>query len=530
MHTELALSLEEGASELLAAVGVIPKHPLVPRRGMVEALRVCRIALVTLAATTFGLPAAAVAGDILTFHGDPNRSGHFVVPALSWERARSLRLDENFHAKLSGHVYAQPLYRQGSDSMPPLLLMATEDDIVHAIDARSGSEIWRRSLGRPVARSSLRCGNISPLGVTGTPVIDATKQVVYLDAAVEGESGPRHLVFALSLKDGSSLPGWPVDAGDALARSRRNFTPRDQNQRGALAIFDGRVYVPFGGHFGDCGEYRGVIIGISLADSTNVTNWATRARGGGVWAPGGLSSDGTSLYAATGNTFGATSFSDGEMVARLAPDLHRSDDKRDFFAPLDWEALDARDVDLGGTNPLPIDVPRPDGAQPLMLALGKDGKAYLLDRQSLGGIGGQLVVDAVSLRSIITAPAVYPADDGVFVAFHADGAQCPPSQRGGGLVVLKIQAGSPPRMRTAWCAAFRGAGSAMATTTDGRANSIVWILGAEGDNRLHGYRGDNGEVLFTGPVLPGLRHFQTLIATEDRIYIAADGAVYAFLF
>jgi hypothetical protein len=165
-----------------------------------------------------------------------------------------------------------------------------------------------------------------------------------------------------------------------------------------------------------------------------------------------------------------------------------------------------------------------------MLALGKDGKAYLLDRQSLGGIGGQLAVDTVSLRSIITAPAVYPADDGVFVAFHADGAHCPPSQRGGGLVVLKIQAGSPPSMSTAWCGAFRGAGSAIATTTGGGANPIVWILGAEGDNRLHAFRGDNGEGLFIGPTLSGLRHFQTLIATEDRIYIAADDAVYAFLF
>jgi outer membrane protein assembly factor BamB len=492
---------------------------------MVEALRVCRIALVTLAATTFGVPAAA---DILTFHGDPNRSGHFVVPALNWERARSLRPDVNFRAKLSGHVYAQPLYWRGSDSMPPLLLIATEDDVVHAIDARSGNEIWRRSLGKPVARSSLRCGNISPLGVTGTPVIDATKQVVYLDAAVEEESGPRHLVFALSLKDGSSLSGWPVNVGEALARVHQNFTPRDQNQRGALAIFDGRVYVPFGGHFGDCGEYRGVIVGISLADPTSVTSWATRARGGGVWAPGGITSDGMSLYAATGNTFGAANFSDGEMVMRLAPDLHRSDDKRDFFAPSDWRALDASDVDLGGTSPLPLDVPRENGTRPLMLALGKDGKAYLLDRESLGGIGGQLAVDTVSSRSIITAPAVYPADDGVFVAFHADGTQCPSSQRGSGLVVLKIKAGSS--MTTAWCGAFRGAGSAMATTTDGRANPIVWILGAEGDNRLHAYRGDNGEVLFTGPVLSGLRHFQTLIATEDRIYIAADGAVYAFMF
>ena len=84
-------------------------------------------------------------------------------------------------------------------------------------------------------------------------------------------------------------------------------------------------------------------------------------------------------------------------------------------------------------------------------------------------------------------------------------------------------------MSTAWCGTFRGAGSAIATTTGGTSNPIVWILGAEGDNRLHGYRGDNGQTLFNGPVLSGLRHFQTLIATEDRIYIAADGAVYAFM-
>jgi hypothetical protein len=56
------------------------------------------------------------------------------------------------------------------------------------------------------------------------------------------------------------------------------------------------------------------------------------------------------------------------------------------------------------------------------------------------------------------------------------------------------------------------------------------MLGAEGDNRLHGLRGDTGEPLFTGHALAGLRHFQTLIATEDRLYVAADGAIYAFAF
>jgi hypothetical protein len=70
------------------------------------------------------------------------------------------------------------------------------------------------------------------------------------------------------------------------------------------------------------------------------------------------------------------------------------------------------------------------------------------------------------------------------------------------------------------------------TTTDGHSNAIVWVLGAEGDNQLHGFRGDTGETLFTEPhqAMAGLRHFQTLIATEDRLYVVADGSIYAFRF
>jgi hypothetical protein len=70
------------------------------------------------------------------------------------------------------------------------------------------------------------------------------------------------------------------------------------------------------------------------------------------------------------------------------------------------------------------------------------------------------------------------------------------------------------------------------TTTDGQSNPIVWVLGAEGDNQLHGFRGDTAGTLFTGPhqAMAGLRHLQTLIATEDRLYVAADGTTYAFRF
>src|SRR5205085_12333353 len=174
-------------------------------------------------------------------------------------------------------------------------------------------------------------------------VIDEAGQALYLDAMVESEAGPRHRIFALSLKNGAVLTGWPVDVTQALEATRQAFNARDQNQRGALAILDGTLYVPFGGHFGDCGNYYGWVVGVSIANPRNVKSWATRARGGGIWAPGGISSIGGSLFVATGNTFGASTWSDGEAVLRLSPDLHRSTDRRDYFAPRDWRALDQRD-------------------------------------------------------------------------------------------------------------------------------------------------------------------------------------------
>jgi outer membrane protein assembly factor BamB len=445
-----------------------------------------------------------------------------------------MHLDQSFHARFSGHVYAQPLYWRPAGSGAGMLLVATEDNTIHALDAKSGQEIWRRGVGTPVPRSSLGCGNINPLGITGTPAIDPSAGLIFLDAAVNEFSGPRHRLFALSLKDGTPARGWPIDVTDALRTEGQFFNARDQNERGALAILDGTVYVPFGGHFGDCGNYHGWVMGVSIADPRNVKSWSTRARGGGIWAPGGISSSAGSLFVATGNTFGASTWSDGEGVFRLSPDLHRSSGRRDYFAPRDWRALDRRDLDLGGSNPLPLDLPAAGGTQALILALGKDGKAYLLNRSDLGGIGGSLVSETVSSAPIRTAPAAYSVGEQTFVAFQGPGTRCPEGTRGHELTVLKITSGSPPAMSTAWCGALRGAGSPIVTTTDGRSDPIVWMVGAEGDGRLHGFRGDTGEPLFTGgqsaDAMAGLRHFQTLIAAENRLFVAADGRLYAFAF
>jgi len=105
----------------------------------------------------------------LTYHGDARRSGNFVISALTWDKARALQLDRAFDAHVAGHVYGQPLYWRGSGSNGAVIVVATEDDVVQAFDATTGKELWKRSVGRPVARSLLPCGNINPLGITGTP-------------------------------------------------------------------------------------------------------------------------------------------------------------------------------------------------------------------------------------------------------------------------------------------------------------------------------------------------------------------------
>jgi hypothetical protein len=473
-------------------------------------------------------PAVAQQESVTTYHGDKARQGNFVVPGLTWDKARLGHPDPTLSAQFAGHVYAQPLYWRSAGSEAGILIVATEEDSVLAIDAATGKIVWQKSLGTPVSRDDLPCGNIDPLGITGTPVIDPRTQVIYLDAAMHSRSGPRHKVFALSLRDGSTIAGWPVDVAEALRAVGQRFDPATQGERGALTILGDRVYVPFGGNYGDCGTYHGWVVGIGTGNPTDVKVWRTRALAGGIWAPGGISSDGRSLYVATGNTIDAAQWGDGEAIIRLAPDLGHSLREEDYFAPSNWHELDDRDADLGGTGPLPFEIDSGSTAEARIIALGKDGRAYVLDRNRLGGIGGELAANTVSGGPIITGPAAYSTARSEFIAFGGDGADCPHER--GDLTVLKISRGDRPRISTAWCGAVGGLGAPIVTTTDGQANPIVWILGAEGDDRLHGFRGDTGEPLFRSERLRGLRHFQTLIAAHGHLYVASDGRIFAFAF
>ncbi len=245
-----------------------------------------------------------------------------------------------------------------------------------------------------------------------------------------------------------------------------------------------------------------------------------------IAAPSGIASDGCSLFVCTGNGSGA-SWGGSEMLARLTAGPVFSAQPSDYWVPTNWQSLDHGDVDLGGTGPVVLDVPGAGPSQ-LVAAFGKDGKVYLLGRSNMGGIGSPVASLGVTNNVIINASAAYRTATASYVVMRASGNPNCPGGQSGNLVAVKITAASPPAMSVAWCANSGGRGSPMVTTSDGTSDAIVWIVGAESDNTLHGYDGDTGQSVVSVAGFTSVRRFVTPIYAKGRIFVAADDAVYAF--
>lgn len=473
------------------------------------------------------------ASSVLQFHKNASHDGHYIEPSFTMAAAAGLHIDTSFSAPVDGPVYAQPLFVEGRGS-PDLLIVVTEQNHVVAFDASDGRVVWDKLLGSPVPLSQLPCGNIDPLGITGTPVIDGVTRTIYLDAMTTPDGGAtqKHLIFALSVDDGTVKSGWPVDVSAKVKSGSVTFNSSVQGERGALNLLNGYLYVPYGGFWGDCGTYHGWVVAVPVDNPGALLAWATSARGGGIWSSNGLVSDGASIFGVTGNTFGVSTWSGGEAVLRFSPPLSFSGSKTDYFVPTNWQNLDTNDIDLGGAGFIVFSVP---GASPsqLGMSLGKDGNAYLLDLKNLGGVSNALSTLRVSDSEINAGSTAYTTGSGSYVAFSANGngQNCPAGQ-GGDLVALKISATSPPSLSVAWCNSQNGDGAPIMTTTDGTGNPIVWGLGAENSNRLYGFDANTGQVIFNGggsnEHMSTVQHFQTPIVAKGRIYVAANDRIYAF--
>lgn len=293
-----------------------------------------------------------------TYHRDSARTGYLA----SVPDPQQLKLAWSMH--LDGAVYAEPLVIGGH------LLIATEGDSLYSLDARTGQVQWRTNIGQPVPLSTLPCGNIDPLGITGTPVYDPTTGLIFAVAQI---TGPAHILIGLDVTTGQVKVRRPVDPP--------GMDPRLHQQRAALALSHGMVYIAYGGLNGDCGNYHGWVVASRTDGNQPLLSYQVpTTRQGGIWASSGPAIDASgNIYVAVGNgaaTSGKWDHSDS--ILRLSPTLQL----QDSFAPTRWPADNAVDQDLGSMGPLLL----PGG---VIFADGKSGTAYLLHADKLGGIGGQ---------------------------------------------------------------------------------------------------------------------------------------------
>jgi outer membrane protein assembly factor BamB len=137
-------------------------------------------------------------------HNHLSRDGLYIDSAFTRSAAANATRDLNFNGTISGNVYAQPLYVEGGPSGKPRVIVVTESNNIYALDATTGTVIWQRNVGAPVT-SGLPCGNISPLGITGTPVVNLASRALFFDAMIDGAT-KRHFIYSLNVDTGAINP------------------------------------------------------------------------------------------------------------------------------------------------------------------------------------------------------------------------------------------------------------------------------------------------------------------------------------
>jgi hypothetical protein len=345
-----------------------------------------------------------------TFHDDNARTGaNLREVVLTPANVNKATFGKLFSDALDGLTFASPLYVRNvaipGKGLHDVVYVATEHDSVYAFDARrAGPPLWHDSFIDPSAGvtpvpavDTSETGDIpGEIGITGTPVIDPATKTLYVVAATkdvkDGQSTYFQRLHALDLGTGAEKDGGPVvieagarGTGGGAEDGRVSFSPLHANQRAALLLLNGVVYAAFASH-GFNPPYHGWILGYNATTLKQVLVYCTtpNAESGGIWMDGGgLAADASgSIYAATGNgTFDASSGGSdyGDSLIRLDARGRVSD----YFTPHDQHFLDKLDVDLGSGGVLVLpDQPGPH--RRLIVAAGKGGTVYLVDRDHMG--------------------------------------------------------------------------------------------------------------------------------------------------
>ncbi len=500
---------------------------------------------------------AQVPVSVTTFHNDNSRTGQNVNEiVLTPSNVNSNQFGKLFSVTVTGVVYAQPLYLANvsiNGGTHNVLYVATEHDMLYAIDADSGAVYWNVSLipagGSTVnSVSDANCSDLVPeIGITGTPVIDPSTNTIYVVTHTKEAGLFFYRLHALDVVTSAEKFGGPVVLTDVNGQ----FDPIQENQRPALLLVNGHVIIAWSSHC-DNSPWHGWVMSYSASALAReaVLNTTPTGNAAGVWMSGdGVAADSAgNLFFATGNgTYdGAANGNYGDSIMKVSPPSGGNFIVADWFTPFNQSSLSAGDHDVGSGGVLLLpDLPAGSAHQQLLVEMGKEGWIFVVDRNNMG----QFCLTCTSQDTQIVQE-IPGASVGIWgsPAYWNDNVYWGGGNDSGGLDSVKAFSfnannsgllSTSPTSNTSQAFSF-GTGAPV-ISANGTASGILWIL----DNGswqstccqvLYAYDATNlanmlynsNQALNSRDVPGGAVKFTAPTIANGKVYVGSQGVVSAF--
>jgi len=505
--------------------------------------------------------ASSNASDVLTHHYDAMRSGtntHELT--LTTANVNSGTFGKVAEFTVDGQIDGQILYLNQvaipSVGNKNVLYFATENDSVYAVDADSisgaaATVLWKtRTLPAgdvPLSSNDAGCGYINPVGIMSTPVIDRSRNAIYVVASSKNSSGSVfHRLHALNLATGAELFGGPTTITATFPGTGGNstggtvtFLAKAQQERAALLESNGTIYTSWSGYDGDCGNYSAWVISFSADNlaNTGAIDLVPNTRGAGIWLGGGgpAADSAGNVYFPTGNAFGGNtpgiSNDYGDTFVKLGAGVPLT--VADYFAPMNSINNDINDADMGSAAALLLPDLTDSGSVTRHLAVvaGKDGMMFVVDRDNMG----QYSAIANNVYQVFASNG----HENFSSPIHFDGRVYigPSGMPLQAFTVTQAKLSGSPTSQTAFV--FGSNGTVPSASANGTSNGIVWTLNRESRTFFAYDASDLTKILYTSGQAAGGRddfsnvggHFITPMVANGRVYFgtATTVAVYGLL-
>ena len=397
--------------------------------------------------------------------------------------------------RLDGQAYGEPLV------FGSYVYVATQNDTVYALAARTGKVAWSKHLGTPVPASALPCTGITPtVGITGTPVIDPKRDEIFVVADLYADRKPAHHLLGLSTASGKVELNVDVDPSGSY--------PPAVLQHTGLNLDAGQVIFGMGGNNGDCSTYRGRVVAVPEKGGMPKFFTVDAAKGesqGAIWMGGAapvVDSKGH-IWVTTGNGSVGSSgpaYDDSDGLLELSSSLKL----RQYFAPTTWRQNNASDLDMSAAPAL-----LSDGQ---VIVAGKSRIVYLLNASHLGGIGGQQASFGGGKKVLMGSACAGDIDGGITALGTTVYLPCVD------VGVIAVQATkSPAKLRLLW----RGAGSGPPIMVA----NLIWTMGG---GLLYGLNPRSGDIKQQANVGQSANDFPTPSVGDGLMLCPATTDIVAF--